>query len=273
MFLMAVLWTICGAGRGVGKTHLALGLAAVLPNAVSAKLGCGRAKPGKPGNFFRKESELAQFVDGRRDSCEHIVVECNAWARKGKGDIIVFLDSTLGRANVRGDADELRSNSHIQVRPGASLRHWKRVLHNKLNDSAVREGVYNLLAEQKRFVSKPGLSVRSKVWFVADDQHAFGSGLTDLLERIDHLGTLTEAARSSNISYRRAWDLIKDAEKHLGKKLIIPHSGGLGGGGSLLSPEGRRLLDVFKRVNREVAGYADQRFAAYSREEVTDGQV
>ena len=174
---------------------------------------------------------------------------------------------------MRVDVDELRSNSHVQIGPRSSVRHWKHVLRARLSDDAVRERVYELLAEQKRFAGKPGLSVRSKVWFVADDQHAFGSGLTNLLERIDRLGTLTGAARSSNMSYRRAWDLIEDAERHLGKKLVIPRSGGLGGGGSVLSPEGRRLLDVFKRVDREVAGYADERFSAYLREEAADGQV
>ena len=269
---MATVWVICGAGRGAGKTHLALRLCEALPNAVYAKLGCGRPKRGRPDNFFTKEAELASFVDNHRNAHEHIVVESNAWARKSAGDIIIFVDRVFGRTAVRGDADQLRSNAHIRVNPGADPRHWKRALRGKVGDTALRDGVCDILADQKRFVSTPGLTVRSKVWFVAGDEHAFGSGLTSLLENIDRLGTLTGAARAGKISYRRAWDLIKSAEKHLGRRIIIPQTGGAGGGGSILAPHGRRLLEVFKRVNQEVAAYADARFAAHLYGEETDGQ-
>ena len=270
---MATLWVICGAGRGAGKTHLALGLCAALPNSVYAKLGCGRPKLGRPENFFRKETELASFVDARRSAHEHIVVESNAWARRGTGDIIIFVDRVFGCTPIRDDADQLRSNSHVRVCPGGKVRDWRRALRGKLGDGVLRDKVCDLLAAQKRFVSKPGLTVRSKVWFVAGDEHAFGSGLTSLLQNVDRLGTLAEAARSAKISYRRAWDLIKSAEKHLGKRIIIPQSGGVGGGRSILSPHGRRLLDVFKRVNDEVAAYADTRFVAHFYGEDNDERL
>ncbi len=269
---MATLWVICGAGRGAGKTHLALRLCEALPNSVYAKLGRGRPKRGRPDNFFTKEDDLAAFVDQCRNGHEHIVVESNAWARRSAGDVIIFVDRVFGRTAVRGDADQLRANAHIRVNPGADPRNWKRILRTKVPDAAVRDKVCDILADQKQYVSTPGLTVRSKVWFVAGDEHAFGAGLTSLLENIDRLGTLTGAARASKISYRRAWDLIKSAEKHLGRRIIIPQTGGVGGGGSVLAPHGRRLLEVFKRVNQEVADYADARFAAHLYGEESDGQ-
>ena len=119
---MATLWTICGAGRGAGKTHLALGLCDALPNSVYAKQGCGQAKPGKPENFFRTERELASFVESCQDSYDHLVVESNAWARSGRGDIIIFLDRVSEQGNMRGDVEQLRSKSDIHVSPGADAR-------------------------------------------------------------------------------------------------------------------------------------------------------
>ena len=43
-------------------------------------------------------------------------------------------------------------------------------------------------------------------------------------------------------------------------------AGGAGGGGSGLSPQGRRLLELFERLNRDVAAHADALFARYMRE-------
>jgi len=39
----------------------------------------------------------------------------------------------------------------------------------------------------------------------------------------------------------------------------------VGGGCSVLSPEGERLTDAFDRLNREVAEFADRRFAELYR--------
>jgi len=270
---MAVVWTISGAGRGVGKSHVALALCELLPGSVYAKLGCGRNKRNKPGNLFRRTSELAAFVERSCRSHDHVVAECNAWARKGKGDVIIFIDAVPDRTDVRADADEMRARAHIQVGPQGALGDWKAVVSKHLADKEAIRAVCDLLADQKRFVGSPGLAVRSKVWFVAGEEHAFGSGLATLLDRIDQYGTLTEAAKRARISYRRAWDLIKGAERHMGRKLIIPQSGGVGGGRSSLSADGRRLLDVFRSLNREVAAYADTRFAEHFCEEETNEQV
>jgi len=105
-----------------------------------------------------------------------------------------------------------------------------------------------------------GLTVRSKVWFVIDELHAFGSGLAGLLEGIDRLGTLSQAALGTGMSYRYAWKLIKNAEKHAGTRLTVPQPGGAGGGRSKLSADGRQFLAAFQRISQEVASFADSRF-------------
>lgn len=270
---MGILWTICGAVSGVGKTHLARNLCELLPDAVYAKLGCSDAKPNKPGNYFRDENKLTAFADDGLGNHKHVIVECNSWAREGRGDVIIYLDSVPGQENVRDDAEALRANAHIRVSSGASASQWEDVLKDRLNDSALCRKICDLLLTQRQHLSSPKLNVRSKVWFVAEDERAFGSGLAALLENIDHLGTLTEAAKSAKMSYRHAWDLIKSAESHLGRKLIIPHSGGAGGGQTVLSRDGRRLLEIFNRVNEEVEAFADARFSAHFYGDSSNEQV
>ena len=43
---------------------------------------------------------------------------------------------------------------------------------------------------------------------MSGDLIALGPGKVDLLESIDNMGSISEAARQSNISYRRAWDMV-----------------------------------------------------------------
>ncbi len=265
-----MLWVICGAGHGVGKTHLAQRLCKVLPNSVYAKCGHGQRQPGKPANFFNTEEDLAAFIRQCAGTYDHVVAESNGWARRGEGDIIIFVEGTCGQTDVRSDVEVLRSQAHLRVGASASVHDWRRVLRRKLLDTDLREAVCEVLVEQKRYVSDLELVARTKVWLEVDGMHAFGSGLAQLLEGVARTGTLREAAQAAHISYRHAWDMIKKAQKHLGKELIIPQRGGTGGGRSALAADGQHLLEVFKRLNRDVAEFADARLAACQQEESPD---
>ena len=105
------------------------------------------------------------------------------------------------------------------------------------------------------------MNVRTKVWFTTGNRHAFGAGLARLLENVDRYGTLRRSAKETGMSYRHAWNLIKNAENHLKKRLVVKHPGGIGGGSSELSQNGRRLLEAFHHLNRDVARYATSRFS------------
>jgi len=107
----------------------------------------------------------------------------------------------------------------------------------------------------------PVLAVRSKVWFVRDGEHAFGPGLARLLQGVERHGSLRAAARAERMSYRHAWAELRHAERALGTPLILRRAGGVGGGGSTLSDDGRRMLELFDRVSKETAEHADACFA------------
>jgi len=258
---MTMVWVVCGAGKGVGKTHLARRLCELLPGAVYAKRGCGTRKPGKPENFFRTEKELASFIERTRGRAAHVVAESNSLARRGAGDIIIFVDAAKGATGVRRDAGRLRARSHIVISPDASADAWRDVLVEKLDDRGLSDALCGVFTAHAGRLSLPEPAVRSKIWFVNAERRVFGAGLARLLEGIERTGTLSEAAVAAKMSYRYAWGLVKGAEKRLGKQLVRPHLGGASGGRSELSAEGRALLDIYKRLNAEVAAFADKRFA------------
>jgi len=259
---MTMTWVICGAGKGVGKTHLAQNLCALLPRSVYAKHGHGKRDPHKPANYFTNAKALATFLDGCAESYDHVVVESNALARRNKGDVIVFLNGMPGQTDVRADVRKLRGNAHVKIGPSATKREWRAALKGKVRDRRLREEVCAAFEKQRRYLAG-GLAVRSKVWFVRDGAHVFGPGLARLLRGVDRHGTLRQATRVEQISYRHAWEEIRAAEKRLGRHLILRQAGGVGGGRSELSPEGGRLMELFDRVNAEVADFADARFARY----------
>ena len=272
VFRMAMIWTICGASRGVGKTHVALGICALLPNAVYAKHGCGQRKPGKPPHLFANEPDLAAFVSESHDAHEHIVVESNDWARQGIGDVIIYVDRVPWQPNVRDDIDELQIQAHLRISADASIVDWQRALTARQIDAVIRDRICALLASQRHYTTRsPKLRVCSKVWIVAGNDHPLERELAVLLREISRLGTLTAAARQAGMSARRARKLINDTEQHLEMPLVIPQTGGAGGGHSSLSLEGKRLLEIFERINREVAAYADARFAHYYSGEGSHG--
>ena len=77
-----------------------------------------------------------------------------------------------------------------------------------------------------------------------------GEGFS-LLQEIERSGSLSDAARNLAISYRKAWNIIRDVEKNLGFHLVEKSRGGAGGGRTNLSEEGRHLLMAYKNLHYE----------------------
>jgi molybdopterin molybdotransferase len=154
---MTTVWVICGAGRGVGKTHLAQRLCAVLPDALYVKCGHGPAqsgKPGacgKPGAFVTSEAELERFLAEHAAAHEHVVVESNAFARRGQGDVIIYLDGSPAGTKRREDADLLAARAEAVVGDRPCPEAWRRKLRAKLGDGPLLEAVVGALLEQARY--------------------------------------------------------------------------------------------------------------------------
>jgi len=267
---MGLVWVICGAGRYVGKTTLALRLCEALPSSVYAKHGHGKPRADKHGNFFRTLDELESFVEASLKSAEHVVVECNQWARENHGDITIFVDGIPGATRFREDTPQLKAKADLLIAADVSPATWKRPLQKAIESQQTIDAVCAIMAEHRRHFFGRSPKVRTKVWFEKSGSHVFGSGLANLLENVDRLGSLQDAARAANMSYRYAWNLISAAEKHLGRTLVLRRAGGSSGGGSSLCDDGRRMLDAFRRLSREVADFADERFSAILDEDKSD---
>jgi molybdate transport system regulatory protein len=66
----------------------------------------------------------------------------------------------------------------------------------------------------------------------------------DILKRIGELGSISEAARSANVSYKAAWQALETLSNLAGAPLVDKAVGGSGGGGARLTPAGVQLLEA-----------------------------
>ncbi|MCA1932681.1 MAG: winged helix-turn-helix domain-containing protein, partial [Calditerrivibrio sp.] len=72
-----------------------------------------------------------------------------------------------------------------------------------------------------------------------------GYGRIVLLERIKEHGSITKAAKSMDMSYKHAWDLIDSINKNSSKPVVITATGGKNGGGAKLTEHGEQIVKLF----------------------------
>lgn len=103
-----------------------------------------------------------------------------------------------------------------------------------------------------------------KLWLSSDEaEGVFGDGKWRLLAEIGREGSLSAAAASLGMSYRKAWGDVRKAERCLGLRLIAAHRGGRDGGKTDLTECGDRWVGAYARFRSEVAGAVKEAFARH----------
>lgn len=80
---------------------------------------------------------------------------------------------------------------------------------------------------------------------------ALGPGKAALLEALERTGSISAAGRELEMSYRRAWLLIHSVNQAYQEPLVEASKGGAGGGGAQLTPLGREVLSIYRRMERK----------------------
>ncbi len=75
---------------------------------------------------------------------------------------------------------------------------------------------------------------------------ALGPGKADLLTGIAATGSISAAARTMGLSYRRAWRLVETMNRAFSSPLVTTSKGGPGGGGAVLTALGSTILDDYR---------------------------
>src|SRR4030066_507028 len=110
-------------------------------------------------------------------------------------------------------------------------------------DSSVRRDEYELMG---------------RIWIEGKDGTFLGYGRVILLERIKEYGSISEAAKSMDMSYRHAWELVDSINRQAREPLIETATGGKGGGGARLTAAGEGAVSAFRDLHARLRGFLEQ---------------
>ena len=93
-----------------------------------------------------------------------------------------------------------------------------------------------------------GPVARFRLRVTSGETIAIGPGKVDLLEAIVETRSITAAAKSIGMSYRRAWILVDQINACLREPAVASAKGGERGGGSRLTAVGEELIARYRRI-------------------------
>jgi molybdate transport system regulatory protein len=102
---------------------------------------------------------------------------------------------------------------------------------------------------------KPAPGFRGRVWIDGTDGTFLGHGRVALLERIREYGSITRAAKSMEMSYRHAWDLVDSMNRQAERPFVELLTGGKGGGGARVTEDGERAIQLFWKFSEDFQAF------------------
>ena len=91
----------------------------------------------------------------------------------------------------------------------------------------------------------------------------FGPGTAEFLTLLDQSGSIQEACLQMGLSYSKGRRMIRTVERQMGFSVVMCRSGGFGGGGSVLTDEGRKLVNRYRNMVQEVEACTKSLFGKY----------
>jgi molybdate transport system regulatory protein len=110
------------------------------------------------------------------------------------------------------------------------------------------------------------LRARFKLWLSTGNiEGVFGDGKWRLLKALERTGSLTEASESLHISYRKAWGDLKKAQDALKVPLVEKHRGGIHGGQTALTDQGKKWLKAYTRFRIDIEKAVEKAYEKHIR--------
>ncbi|MDC7996643.1 winged helix-turn-helix domain-containing protein [Gilvibacter sediminis] len=102
------------------------------------------------------------------------------------------------------------------------------------------------------------LEIKSRIWIEKDGQTLLGHGRVQLLAAIEATGSLSAAAKSISLSYKKAWRLLDEMNTTAATPLVVTSVGGKDGGGAQLTEAGTQIVASFNHIRSECDKLLDQ---------------
>ena len=98
-----------------------------------------------------------------------------------------------------------------------------------------------------------GIRLHYKIWMSdKNEKGILGDGKWQILKLIENKGSMKAACDELGYTYRRTWGNLKKIEQFFGFPLLEKQRGGIDGGRTLLTPEGKKLVKAFDHFHASV---------------------
>jgi molybdate transport system regulatory protein len=101
------------------------------------------------------------------------------------------------------------------------------------------------------------------LWIDIKGRGSLGPGKLRLLRAVAAHHSLAAAARELRMSYRLAWQHLRLIEQRTAITVVEPHRGGSSGGGTVLTPQGRLLVEAYQHFHREMERHMRRAFRRF----------
>ena len=91
-----------------------------------------------------------------------------------------------------------------------------------------------------------------KIKIEVHDNFNIGPGKITLMEAIISCGSISSAAKTMGMSYRKAWKLVNEINNASKTKVILTNTGGKGAGGTKVSADGISFIKAFRNIEKKV---------------------
>lgn len=119
------------------------------------------------------------------------------------------------------------------------------------------------MATGKRQERAPTAALKGRLWVEIGATVGLTEAGADLLEQIEAVGSLSEAARRLRFSYRRAWVLLDGMNRSWPRALVDTQVGGHHGGGAHLTEAGVAVLRAYRDLQVQLEHMLDQAGPAF----------
>jgi|SRR6185312_16246265 len=98
------------------------------------------------------------------------------------------------------------------------------------------------------FLPLTEVAVNGSLWIEHQGQRFFGPGPVQLLELIEETGSINQAAKRMEMSYKKAWSIVNNLNSTALRPMVITATGGQKGGGSTISPEAKAFIAYYREL-------------------------
>ena len=109
-----------------------------------------------------------------------------------------------------------------------------------------------ILKKNKKF------TINGSIWIACNGERFFGPGPVELLELINDTGSISQAARQMQMSYKKAWKIINSLNTEARQPLIVTQTGGSSGGGSTITNEAKAMIVWYKELRERFAALLEK---------------